>query len=202
FAPGPFTLSDQCCRAIQSFSKLRSFSSTTCVLNAESFGILGDLPCLESLGIRGSESDTEDPALDERFSIPENQFRKLIELRLYDLHPQDIKLLWGQPSVVKKLGFALIQTDPSRASDLYGGLMDGNNWIEYFLMALLNLSPHLRGLIFDVGDEDEAKYEISEDTLNALDGLHKLVLKNLKIKLGDTYGVDEELESEAYDNGD
>ncbi|CAE6507203.1 unnamed protein product [Rhizoctonia solani] len=187
----PFTLSDHSCSAIQSFSNLRSFTSTSCVLKPKPLGVLGSLPYLESLSIRGF--GMEDRTIDEQLSIPGDQFRRLVDLRLYGIHPQDINLLWGQPSLVKKLDFALIQTNPYIQLDDY--------WIESFLTALPNLSPNLRGLSFDTGNEIGMEYEISEDALNALDGLqlHRLVLKDFKIRFGNSDG-DEDWESETDDD--
>ncbi|KAG8733147.1 hypothetical protein FRC11_008424 [Ceratobasidium sp. 423] len=193
--PSPFD--EQCRDVLQTFSNLCSFSSTTRILDSKTFGVLGNLPRLESLGVRGSRMDL--PVLDERLSIPAHWFKKLIDLQLYDVHPQDIKLLWGQPSMVTKLGSVLIQTDPTTAPKPLVESKDGNRWIESFLLGLSTLSPHLYDFTFYVGDEDGTMFQISEGAQNSL---RNLKLKNTKIRLRNTYGVDENSEDEGYDYGD
>ncbi|CAE6436647.1 unnamed protein product [Rhizoctonia solani] len=187
----PIVLSEQSRNTLQSFSSLRSFTSTTYILEPATFGVLGNLPCLESLGIRGSHMG--DPVLDEQLSIPANWFEELIDLQLYDVHPQDIKILWGQPSVVKKLGSVLIQTDPTTSPNPSGEQMDGNSWVESFLGALPRLSPHLHDLTFYVGDEDGTEFQISQ---GVRDGLRKLDLDKFDLKLQKTYGADEDFDEE------
>ncbi|KAL5631188.1 hypothetical protein ACGC1H_006880 [Rhizoctonia solani] len=192
----PITLSNQYRNILQSFSNLRSFNSTTYILDPSVFRVLGGLPHLESLGIRGSHM--EHPNINEQLSVPTDWFKELIELRLYDIHPQDIKVLWDQPSIVKKLGFALIQTDPTTAPDPSDEPMDGNNWVDSFLGTLPSLSPHLHDLTFYVGDENETQFRISRDVRN---GLRKLKLKNFEVDLKKMYGVVEDSEDEIYDDG-
>ncbi|KEP48390.1 hypothetical protein V565_125990 [Rhizoctonia solani 123E] len=192
----PITLSNQCRIILQSFSNLRSFNSTTYILEPSVFRILGGLPHLESLGIRGSHM--EYPVINEQLSVPADWFEELIELQLYDIHPQDIKVLWGQPSIVKKLGSALIQTDPTTASDPSDEPMDGNNWIDSFLGTLPSISPHLHDLTFFVGDENGTQFRISRDVRN---GLRKLKLDNFEVNLRKMYGVVEDSEDEIYDDG-
>ncbi|CEL60620.1 hypothetical protein RSOLAG1IB_03858 [Rhizoctonia solani AG-1 IB] len=189
----PFTLTDRSRDILRSFSNLRSFISTTYILESATFGILGSLPHLESLGIRGSAM--EDPILDEQFSLPPNSFEELIDLQLYDIHPQDIKVLWGQPSIARKLGSAFIQTDPTSPPNPSDGPRDGNNWIDTFLLALPGLSPHLHDLTFYVGDDDGTEFQISQD---ARDGLRKLGLKKFEVKLK----TDEDSEGDPYDDDD
>ncbi|KAH7339911.1 hypothetical protein B0J17DRAFT_716896 [Rhizoctonia solani] len=188
------TLSEQSRNILQSFSNLRSFTSAAYILESATFGVLGSLPRLELLGIRGSH--ISDPVLDEQLSTPADWFEELIALQLYDIHPQDIKILWRQPSVVKKLGSVLIQTDLTTVPNVSGESMDGNSWVESFLGALPRLSPHLHDLTFYVGDEDGTEFQISQDVR---DGLRKLDLDNLELKLKKTYGVDEDSDDEQYE---
>ncbi|CAE6374532.1 unnamed protein product [Rhizoctonia solani] len=190
-----FNLSDRSRDILQSFSNLRSFTSTTYILESATFRVLGSLPHLESLGIRGSHMDN--PVLDEQLSIPPNSFEELIDLRLYNIHPQDIKVLWNQPSIVKKLGSAVIQTDPTTAPNPSDGQMDGNSWIESFLIALPSLSPHLHDLTFYVGDEDGTEFQISQDARN---GLRALELNKFEVKLR-IYDADEDSDGDPYDDG-
>ncbi|CAE6507197.1 unnamed protein product [Rhizoctonia solani] len=192
----PVTLNNQCRDILQSFSNLRSFSSTTYILEPAVFRVLGGLPHLESLSIRGSHM--EEPVLDEQLSVPADWFEELIDLQLYDIHPQDIKILWGQTSIAKKLGSVLIQTDPTTAPDPSDEPMDGNNWIESFLGALPRLSPHLHDLTFYVGDEDGTQFRISPDVRN---GLRELKLEKFELKLKMMYGVVADSEDEIYDDG-
>ncbi|KAJ1304881.1 hypothetical protein OPQ81_006015 [Rhizoctonia solani] len=196
-SPEPFPFSHQCCEVLKSFSYLRSFTSTTRILESETFEILGNLPQLELLGIRGSRMDY--PVLDERLSISSNWFKQLIDLRLYDLHPQDIKVLWAQPPLVKKLGSTLIQTDPTISPKPFDESLDGNVWIDSFLTALPSLTPDLHDLTFNVGDENGTSFQISEGVKN---NLHSLKLKTLKIKLNNTYNIDEGPECDGYDGGE
>ncbi|KAF8684261.1 hypothetical protein RHS04_01499 [Rhizoctonia solani] len=177
-SPGPFMLSDQSRAMLQSFSNLRSFTSAGYILESATFGILGSLPHLESLGIRGEY--IEDPILDEQLSIPGDSFGKLVDLRLHDIHPQDIKTLWSQPHIVNKLISVLIRTDPTIPPNLSDNPVDGNSWIELFLLALPGLSPRLKSFIFYVGDEDGSEFQVSQE---ARDGLNKLGLRQLKLKL-------------------
>ncbi|CEL60648.1 hypothetical protein RSOLAG1IB_03886 [Rhizoctonia solani AG-1 IB] len=132
----------QCKRILSSFSSLRSFSSTTYILKPEILGILGGLPCLESLGIRSTT--TEPSVLYKQLSIPETWFPALKDIRLYQVSPDDVKALWNQPAVAKKLTSALLQIDHlnqrhPRTSPLYA-----ENWVGPFLEALPELSPQLQ----------------------------------------------------------
>ncbi|CEL60651.1 hypothetical protein RSOLAG1IB_03889 [Rhizoctonia solani AG-1 IB] len=65
----------QCRGILSSFSSLRSFSSTTYILEFNVLSILGQLPRLESLGIRGGS--TEHPVVDKGLSMPEDWFPAL-----------------------------------------------------------------------------------------------------------------------------
>ncbi|KAL5631189.1 hypothetical protein ACGC1H_006881 [Rhizoctonia solani] len=152
---------------------------------------MGNLPHLQSLGIRGF--DMEDPVFDEEVSIPETWFPVLESLRLYNVHPQDIKVLWNHPPVVKRPVSVSIRTDPTTAPDSFDDPMDGNEWIEAFLMALPHMSPGLKYLTFCVADEKGMRFQISQ---SAWDGLNNLGLESLELKLGNTYGVDEDSEDE------
>ncbi|EUC61476.1 hypothetical protein RSOL_396040, partial [Rhizoctonia solani AG-3 Rhs1AP] len=50
---------------------------------------------------------------DQTLLMPETWFPSLKNLRLYDVHPEDVKYLWSQPTVAQKLVSVLIQTDYS-----------------------------------------------------------------------------------------
>ncbi|KAG8684801.1 hypothetical protein FRC11_011576, partial [Ceratobasidium sp. 423] len=147
-----YTPSDQCRSTLSSFTHLHSFSGTTYVFEFATLGILGGLPHLESLGIRGSPA--ERPVLDRMLSIPETWFPVLKDLRIYDVHPEDIKILWNQPTIVEKLVSALIQTDRTRTRNPLDDLLYGTGWIGPFLEALPCLSSGLQDMDFFVGSED------------------------------------------------
>ncbi|CAE6436641.1 unnamed protein product, partial [Rhizoctonia solani] len=186
-----FTLSDQCLDTIRSFSSLCSLTSTTCLLNSKALSILGDLPHLESLGIRSLDLDY--PIMDEPLFITENQFERLTDLRLYSIHHQDIKILWNQPPIARKIRSAVVQTDPSTAPDPFDGLADGNSWITSFLMPLPIRCPRLRHLILRMGDEDAPKFRTSQEVQNIL---YEPSLKNIKIELRNTCDADDSEDSE------
>ncbi|CAE6518572.1 unnamed protein product [Rhizoctonia solani] len=193
--PEGYKPGDRCRSLLRSFSNLRHFGSSSYILEPTTFAIIGNLPHLQLLGIRGF--DMENPVLDEEVSIPETWFPVLESLRLYDVHPQDIKALWKHPPVVKKLVSVSIRTDPTTASDIFDDSMDGNEWIEAFLTALPHMTPGLKNLRFHVADEEGTRFQISQ---NARDGLSDLGLESLKLKVGNPYGVDKESEDEAYFN--
>ncbi|CAE6424088.1 unnamed protein product, partial [Rhizoctonia solani] len=112
--PELYRPNDQYLGVLACFPGLRSFSSNTYILESATFGILGELPYLESLGIRGTP--TEHSILgrkDQTLLMPETWFPSLKNLRLYDVHPEDVKYLWSQPTVAQKLVSVLIQTDYS-----------------------------------------------------------------------------------------
>ncbi|KAG8700692.1 hypothetical protein FRC11_012736 [Ceratobasidium sp. 423] len=147
-----YTPSDQCRSALSSFLNLRSFSSTTYILDPTVLSILGSLPHLESLGIRGSP--IEHSVLDKQLSIPETWFPVLKDLRLYDVHHEDIQAIWNQPNIVKKLTSAVVQTDHVTPRSPPDDLLYGQNWIGPFLAALFDLSPRLQDVAFYMGTED------------------------------------------------
>ncbi|KAJ1304846.1 hypothetical protein OPQ81_005980 [Rhizoctonia solani] len=147
-----YTLSDRCRSILSSFLNLRSFSSTTYLLDFTVLGILGELPCLQSLGIRGFPTELQ--VLDKKLSIPETWFQSLKELRLHDVHPEDIQTLWNQPTIVQNLVSVLIQTDHLHARNRDDDALYGTKWISPFLEALPHLSPYLQDAYFFVGDED------------------------------------------------
>ncbi|KAG8733148.1 hypothetical protein FRC11_008425 [Ceratobasidium sp. 423] len=192
--PEGYKPSPQCQTFLWSFTSLRSFSSTVYILESATFAIMGSLPHLELLGIRGFW--TEDPILDEQLSVPETWFPALKTLRLWDVHPRDIGLLWNHPPVVKGLVSVWIQTDPTTSTDRSDPPMDGDRWIRQFLTALPQSSPGLQDLTFYVGDEDGRVFHIPEDVR---EGLRRLGLKNVKVRLNNTYGVDSDSEGEGYD---
>ncbi|KAG8684802.1 hypothetical protein FRC11_011577, partial [Ceratobasidium sp. 423] len=136
-----YTPSNQCRSILSSFLNLYSFSSTTYILEPATLDILGRLPRLESLGIRGSP--TKRPVLGKKLSIPATRFPSLKDLRLYGVHRKDIKVLWNQPPIIAKLVSALVQTDHLRQDDRRGA-----NWIGPFLAALSSRSPHLQDVAF------------------------------------------------------
>ncbi|CAE7227652.1 unnamed protein product [Rhizoctonia solani] len=188
--PEGYRPTDRCRDILRSFSNLRFFGSTTYIFEPSIFAIMGNLPHLAVLSVRGFYM--EDPVLDAQVSIPETWFPALKVLRLYDTHPRDIKVLWKHPPVVKKLISVLIHTDPTAPPDRSDNVMDGNKWIEEFLTALPSLSPGLKDLTFYVGDEDGTKFQVSQHVRN---GLHNLGLKHLDLKLRNTYGADSNDES-------
>ncbi|CAE6439094.1 unnamed protein product [Rhizoctonia solani] len=150
---------DQCQSALSSFLNLRSFSSTTYILEYAAFGTLGELPLLESIAIRGSIY--AGPVLNKTLSVPATWFPSLKELRLYEVHHEDIQALWEQPTIVKKLVSALIQIDclvppgsPNNALHAHG-----QSWIGPFYASLPHLSPHLQEVAFYIGS-DGSKVEI------------------------------------------
>ncbi|KAG8700693.1 hypothetical protein FRC11_012737 [Ceratobasidium sp. 423] len=137
---------------LSSFLNLRSFSSTTYIFESAIFGILGQLPHLESLGIRGSPMECS--ALDKQLSIPETWFPALKELRLYDVDPEDVQGLWKQPTIVKKLTSLLIQADDTVGRYADDNPLRGTNWLHPFLEALPSLSPHIQDVALYMGDLD------------------------------------------------
>ncbi|KAH7339877.1 hypothetical protein B0J17DRAFT_716868 [Rhizoctonia solani] len=134
-----YTPNDQCHGALSSFLSLRSFSSTTYILKPKILGILGGLEHLESLGIRGSP--TEPPVLNKQLLIPETWFPSLKDLRLYDIHYEDIEVIWKQPTIVKNLTSALVQTDHLTPRNPPDHLLHGQNWIGPFIAAIPQISP-------------------------------------------------------------
>ncbi|CAE6443324.1 unnamed protein product [Rhizoctonia solani] len=137
---------------LSSFLNLRSFSSTTYTLESAIFSILGQLPHLESLGIRGSP--VERSVLDKQLSIPETWFPVLKELRLYDVDPEDIQVLWNQPNIAKKLTSLLIQADDTAQRYENDSRLRGTNWLHPFLEALPGLSPLIQDVVLYMGSLD------------------------------------------------
>ncbi|KAH7339876.1 hypothetical protein B0J17DRAFT_716867 [Rhizoctonia solani] len=109
------------------------------ILEPELLRILGQLPHLESLGIRGMPETP--PVLHKKLSIPDTWFPALKDLRLYELYYTDIQALWGQPNIVKNLVYGEIQIEPSA---------ELSEWAPPFIQALLSLSPHLEDFGFYV----------------------------------------------------
>ncbi|KAJ1304849.1 hypothetical protein OPQ81_005983 [Rhizoctonia solani] len=144
--------SEQSRSILSSFINLRSFSSTTYILEPTIFGVLGELPHLESLGIRGAT--TERPVLDKELCIPETWFPVLKELRLYDVDPEDIQVLWKQSAFIKKLKSAFIQTDDAHRRYADNHPLHGKNWAAPFLESLPHLSPHLQDVTIYMGGLD------------------------------------------------
>ncbi|CAE6374946.1 unnamed protein product [Rhizoctonia solani] len=161
----------QCKSVLQSFSSLRSFSSTTYILKPEIIGILGSLPCLESLGIRGMP--TEPSVLDEELSIPETWFLVLKHLRLYEISPDDIKSLWNQPTIAKKLRSALFQIDYLNHRHPEDSPLFTENWLGPFLEALPQLSPQLQDISLYIGGLDNMT-EIPRNMWNVFKLKHDL----------------------------
>ncbi|CAE6448250.1 unnamed protein product [Rhizoctonia solani] len=150
---------DQSRNILSSFSSLRSFSSTTYIFEPAVFRLIGELPHLESLGIRGST--TELAILNRQFnlSIPETWFPVLKDLRLYDIDPEDIQALWKYPTIVQKLVSALILTDDTTRRNPCDISFKRWNWVGPFLVDLPSLSPHLKDVTFCMGNSNN-KIEI------------------------------------------
>ncbi|KAG8697314.1 hypothetical protein FRC11_000114 [Ceratobasidium sp. 423] len=165
--PERYIPSDQSRNTLSSFSNLRSFSSTTYILESAILSILGELPHLESLGIRGSPREL--PVLDKQLSVPETWFPVLKDLRLYDVDPEDIQVLWNQHTIIKKLTSLLIQTDDSINRYAPDSPLYGKNWVGTFLQALPHLSPQLQGVAFYMGDLD-GRVEIPRDYWGVFEG--------------------------------
>ncbi|CAE7218928.1 unnamed protein product [Rhizoctonia solani] len=156
---------DQCRNALSSFLSLRSFSSTTYVLEPTTFGTLGELPHLESLSVRGLA--TENSILDKRLSIPETWFPSLKDLQLYEVHHEDIQTLWKQPTIVKKLTSVLVQIDRWPVKDSPANILRGQGWIGPFLASLLHFSPCLQKAVFYIGNGD-SKVDIISQNLGSI----------------------------------
>ncbi|KEP53521.1 hypothetical protein V565_029550 [Rhizoctonia solani 123E] len=156
---GMSRLRDQCQSALSSFLNLRSFSSTTYILESTAFGTLGELPLLESLAIRGSAN--AGPVLDKTLSIPRSWFPSLKQLQLYEVHRKDIQALWEQPTIVRKLVSVLIQIDCWAPQDSPNDTLHAHmqSWISPFYAALPHLSPLLQDVAFYIGSDD-SKVEI------------------------------------------
>ncbi|CAE6410454.1 unnamed protein product [Rhizoctonia solani] len=98
--------------------------------------------------------------------IPETWFPSLKDRRLYDVHPEDVKSLWNQPTIAQKLVSALIQTDYSELlfRNPVNDLAHNRNWLGPFLAALPDLSPRLQDVALYIGDGD-ARKEILRDSV-------------------------------------
>ncbi|CAE6375007.1 unnamed protein product [Rhizoctonia solani] len=151
---------DQCKNVLSSFLGLRSFSSTTYILKSDVLGILGQLPHLESLGIRGAS--TEPPAMDKKPSVPEIWFPALKDLRLYDVAFEDIQFLWNETTIIKKIASVLFQIDYRNRRRSIDGFSYVQNWVGPFLEALPRLSPQLQDIHLYLGSEDE-RVEVPRD---------------------------------------
>lgn len=162
---------------LASFSNLRSFTSTMYILQPETFSVLGNLPNLESLGIHGCRE--YDPVLAEGMNVPETWFPMLKILRLNEVHPFDITILWNQPTIARKLISIWIHADPTSPPDSSTSPTDGNNWIHLFLTNLPRLSPNVKNLVFEMEDEDDTIFTLSP---GARDALNRLTLKTRALK--------------------
>jgi hypothetical protein len=143
----------QCRGILSSFSSLRSFSSTTYILEFNVLSILGQLPRLESLGIRGGS--TEHPVVDKGLSMPEDWFPALKVLRLYDVVFEDIWILWKQATVNSKVVSLLLQIDYCDRQRNLGDFSLVGNWVGPFLEGLLDVSPQLQCVQIYLGSEDK-----------------------------------------------
>ncbi|CAE6397868.1 unnamed protein product [Rhizoctonia solani] len=153
FGAERYAPTSQCKRILSSFSSLRSFNSTTYILKPEILGILGGLPCLESLGIRSTL--TEPSVLDRQLSMPETWFPALKDIRLYQVSPDYVKALWSQPAVAKKLTSALLQINFLHPRHPGTSPLYAENWVGPFLEALPELSPQLQDVSLHIGYLDD-----------------------------------------------
>lgn len=182
---------------LASLSNLRSFVSTMYILQPETFSVLGNLPHLESLTIRGCREDA--PVLDLGLSVPQTWFPNLKELRLYEVHPRDIVTLWNQPHIAGKLVSAYIHCDPTAPVDPFNDRpSDGNKWIDLFLLSLPRLSPNIKGFDLRVEDEDRTIFRLSG---NARAAMRELGLRYFELDNPGEYADEEpsDYDEEASD---
>lgn len=121
---------------LTSFSNLHSLTITPIVFHPGALQALGNLPLLESLAIIADWGDL--PILDESLTVPNSYFCSLRHLELRHLYPEDLIILWNQPSLVQKLFSAIIECNPSMADEPYE---EGQDWIDAFLANIPRASP-------------------------------------------------------------
>lgn len=168
-------------KAFAGLTNLRHFSSSVFILKRAVLQALGGLLALNSLGVVDYNPEYQRPPyLDKNFKVLDAWFPALRNLRLYDLHPQDITAIWSQPSLVQRLHSVTVRCYPGMREDDQVESLIGQEWIDSFLSRLPHASPHIEELDLDF-------VNLSTDTINyslpnGREDLRRLPLRSARLQ--------------------